>query len=96
MTKKKSVLEKAMEGDKTVSKEKRIMDKITKETGLTPKEIQDRVEEKKSELKGLITEEGALFIIANDLCVDIPNNPYKSKKRIIQPEIVEEPQEVRT
>ena len=39
--------------------------KLIEETGLTKKEIQDLVEEKKQELKGLISEEGALFIIAH-------------------------------
>jgi len=45
--------------------------KIIEETGLSRKEIQDRVEEKKVELKGLISEEGALFIIAKELGVDV-------------------------
>ena len=45
--------------------------KILKNTGLTRKEIQDMVENKKVELKGLISEEGALFIIARELGVDV-------------------------
>ena len=45
--------------------------KIIEETGLTKKEIEDLVKEKKDELKGLITDDGALFIIAKDLGVDI-------------------------
>ena len=45
--------------------------KLIEETGLTKKEIQDLVEEKKQELKGLISEEGALFIIAKELGVDV-------------------------
>lgn len=45
--------------------------KIIEETGLNRKEIQDLVTEKKEELKGLISEEGALFIIAKELGVDV-------------------------
>ncbi len=45
--------------------------KIIQETGLTRNEIKTMVEEKKNELKGLISEEGALFIIAKELGVDV-------------------------
>ncbi|MHA2131565.1 MAG: DUF2240 family protein, partial [Promethearchaeota archaeon] len=47
------------------------VNKILENTGLTRKEIQDMVEDKKKELKGLISEEGALFIIARELGVDV-------------------------
>jgi replication factor A1 len=47
------------------------INKIIEDTGLTRKEIQSLIEEKKSELKGLISDEGALFIIAKELGVDI-------------------------
>jgi len=47
------------------------INKIIENTGLTRKEIQDMVGEKKDELKGLISEEGALFIIARELGVDV-------------------------
>ena len=45
--------------------------KIIEDTGLTRNEIKTMVEEKKNELKGLISEEGALFIIAKELGVDV-------------------------
>ena len=47
------------------------INKIIEETGLAKKEIQSLVEEKKEELKGLISDEGALFIIAKELGVDV-------------------------
>ncbi len=47
------------------------VNKIIEDTGLTRKEIQTLVEDKKNELKGLISDEGALFIIAKELGVDI-------------------------
>lgn len=47
------------------------INKIIENTGLTRKEIQSLVEDKKVELKGLISEEGALFIIARELGVDV-------------------------
>ena len=49
------------------------INKIIEGTGLARKEIQDLVEEKKNELKGLISDEGALFIIAKELGVDVKN-----------------------
>ena len=47
------------------------INKIIRDTGLSKKEIQTLVEEKKEELKGLISEEGALFVIAKELGVDV-------------------------
>lgn len=47
--------------------------KIIQDTGLTRKEIRNLVEEKKDELKGLITDEGALFLIAKEYGVDVRN-----------------------
>ncbi|MFX1337091.1 MAG: DUF2240 family protein [Promethearchaeota archaeon] len=47
------------------------INKIVEDTGLTRNEIKNMVEEKKNELKGLISEEGALFIIAKELGVDV-------------------------
>ena len=56
--------------------------KIIEETGLTKIEIQDMVEEKKNELKGLISEEGALFIIAKELGVDVKDQNKELLKEI--------------
>jgi replication factor A1 len=47
------------------------INKIIEDTGLTKKEIQNLVNEKKTELKGLISDEGALFVIAKELGVDV-------------------------
>ncbi len=49
------------------------INKIIEDAGLTRKQIQNLVEDKKNELKGLISDEGALFIIAKELGVDIKN-----------------------
>ncbi|MBD3342722.1 MAG: DUF2240 family protein [Candidatus Lokiarchaeota archaeon] len=53
------------------------IEKIIEKTGLSKKEIENMVEEKKQELKGLISEEGALFIIAKELGVDVKENNEK-------------------
>ncbi|MHA1293914.1 MAG: DUF2240 family protein [Promethearchaeota archaeon] len=47
------------------------INKIIEETGLSKNDIQKKVEKKKIELKGLISEEGALFIIAKEMGVDV-------------------------
>jgi len=58
------------------------INKIIEETGLRRKEINDLVEKKKKELKGLISEEGALFIIAKDLGVDVKDENKEILKDI--------------
>ena len=62
------------------------INKIIEETGLTKKEIQRLVEEKKEELKGLISDEGALFIIAKELGVDVKeeNKDLKSEIHLLK------------
>ncbi|MHA1671535.1 MAG: hypothetical protein ACTSV5_13315 [Promethearchaeota archaeon] len=47
------------------------INKIMDETGLSRKDIQDLINEKKTELKGLITDDGALLLIAKELKVEI-------------------------
>ncbi len=47
------------------------INKIIEDTGLSRSDIQNLVEEKKEELKGLISDEGALFVIAKELGVDV-------------------------
>ena len=58
------------------------VNKIIEDTGLTRKEIQNLVEEKKEELKGLISDEGALFIIAKELGVDVKEGSKELLKEI--------------
>ncbi|MFX0035846.1 MAG: DUF2240 family protein [Candidatus Hermodarchaeota archaeon] len=58
------------------------INKIIEDTGLTRKEIQNLVEDKKNELKGLISDEGALFIIAKELGVDIKSENKDLLKEI--------------
>ena len=47
------------------------VNKIFEDTGLSKTEIQSLVEKKKEELKGLISDEGALFVIAKELGVEV-------------------------
>ncbi|MHA1914437.1 MAG: DUF2240 family protein [Promethearchaeota archaeon] len=58
------------------------INKILENTGLTRKEIQEMVEDKKTDLKGLISEEGALFIIARELGVDVKDENKELLKEI--------------
>jgi len=48
-----------------------ILEKIKKDTGKSDKEIEDRVKEKLDKLRDLISREGAIYIVANDLKVKI-------------------------
>ena len=48
-----------------------IIEKISSETGMSIGEITDKIEEKKTELSGLISDEGAAYIIARELGITI-------------------------
>jgi len=64
-----------------MSENEEYINKIIQKTGLSKKEIQKRMEEKKIALKGLISDEGALFIVAKELGVEIQNkNKITSEK----------------
>ncbi len=52
-------------------KPKEYIIKIIEETGLTIKEIQELINDKKKELRGIVSDEGALFLIAKELGVII-------------------------
>ena len=51
---------------------KETIEKIISETELTEKDIMASVKDKKQELKGLISDEGALFIVAKEFGVELP------------------------
>lgn len=48
-----------------------IIDKVCEQTGMDNAAIQSKIEEKKTELSGLISSEGAAHLVARDLNVDI-------------------------
>ena len=54
-----------------MTKVEEYINEIIEDTGLLREEIEKMAEEKKAELKGLISTEGALFIIAKELGIDI-------------------------
>ena len=54
-----------------------IIEKIKEKAGLSDREIETRVKDKLDQLSGLISEEGALHIIANELGVKILEDPGK-------------------
>lgn len=64
-------------------KEEAYILKIMEETGLTRKEIAEKVQEKREELQGLISDEGALFIIGKELGIDF-KAPYKNGGNIME------------
>src|SRR3990167_2914017 len=48
-----------------------MIEKIAAETGLEPHDIMQKIEGKKTEMSGLISEEGAAYIIAKELGISI-------------------------
>ncbi|MFX1295112.1 MAG: DUF2240 family protein, partial [Promethearchaeota archaeon] len=59
-----------------------VIDKIINQTKITKKEILKRIETKKNDLGGLITDEGAACIVAKELGVEIFEEITYKKKRI--------------
>lgn len=74
------------EKEPKLSKNEIYINRIIEETGLTRKEIKKLVDEKQTELKGLISTEGALFIISKEMGLDVKGKmssvEYLEKKRI--------------
>jgi len=59
-----------------------VMSKIKKETDLSEDEIKSKIKEKISELEGLVSEEGAAYIIANELGVSLLDSVKHSKIQV--------------
>ncbi len=56
-----------------------MLGKIEQKTGLSPAQIQEKIDAKLNQLKGLISKEGAAHIIANELGVKLLENSGKIK-----------------
>ena len=57
---------------------KSIVKHIIKETGKSEQEVKELIEEKKKKFAGLLTEDGAAFMVAKELNVDIELNAEKA------------------
>ena len=56
--------------------------RIIKDTGLSKKEIWDMINAKKEELKGLISDKTAIFMLARELCVDMSDSIETSFRKL--------------
>ena len=54
--------------------------KIIEETGMSKEEIQEKISDKRKELHGLISEEGALFVISKELGIEMAVKPEDIEK----------------
>ena len=62
-----------------------IIDKIIAETGISKKELARKISEKREELGGLITEDGAAHIVASELGIDLfKDQKYKDARLFIK------------
>lgn len=62
-----------------------VIDKISEETGREKIEIQTLINTKLDQLSGLISEEGAAYIVANDLGIPLTNQPQKLAIKDLKP-----------
>lgn len=56
-----------------------ILSKLTQQTGMTPEQIEQKVQAKLQQLSGLVSKEGAAHIIANELGIKLIQNTGKVK-----------------
>ena len=58
-----------------------VKERLLKEARLTPAGLEDKIKDKINELAGLVSEEGAVYIIANELGIQLlePEGPLKIK-----------------
>ena len=57
-----------------------IIERLHQETGLSPEMIQDQIKAKVHTLDGLVSEEGAAYIIASELGVQLLKPQSKTRK----------------
>ena len=62
-----------------------LLSKITKESGLDKEKVRELVQEKKRELSDLVSEEGAAYLVAKELGVDLAE---QSQKKLVIKNIV--------
>jgi len=60
----------------------KIIEKIEEDSGLSKQEIRDKINAKINELKGLVSEEGAAFIIASELGINLLEQPQSKVWKI--------------
>jgi len=71
----------------------KLFDSLIEKSGKTKEELNSMIEEKVNELSGLISEEGAIYIIANELNVRLDNDKPKREANLKKIEEITEPKE---
>lgn len=69
-----------MENKNTPDKEKELIGQIVKKTGLAEEDIQKRIDEKEKEFNGLVSREGAIYIIGKEAGINIEKPKSESLK----------------
>ena len=60
----------------------KIIEKICKSTKMSEKLVKEKIAAKKKELNGLVSDEGAAYIIASEMGVDILGETARKKLKI--------------
>lgn len=60
-----------------------ILSEIEKQTDVSKKELLEKVDKRYQELEGLITKDGAAYLVARDLGIDLPNTARKLQMKNI-------------
>ena len=71
----------------------KLFDNLIEKSGKTKEELNSMIEEKVNELSGLISEEGAIYIIANELNVRLENDKPKREANLKKVEEITTPKE---
>lgn len=74
-----------------MSEKEKLLDNLIKKSSKTEEEIEKLIENKLNELSGLISEEGAIYIIANDLGIRLDNENIKKTADYVKIDDIKEP-----
>ena len=74
-----------------MSEKEKLLDNLVKKSGKKKEELSKLISEKVNELSGLISDEGAIYIIANELGVRLDSERPKKEANLVKIEEVTEP-----
>ena len=74
-----------------MTEKEKLLDNLVSKSGKSKQEIENLIADKVNELSGLVSEEGAMYIVANELDVKLDSDKPKKEADLVQIEEVTEP-----
>jgi ribosomal protein L35AE/L33A len=74
-----------------MTEKEKLFEDLMKKSGKSEEELNSMIQDKINELSGLVSEEGAIYIIANDLGIRLEVEKLKKENKLIKIEDIKEP-----